>query len=177
MRYLFSCQCGQKHSVETHQAGQMIRCSCGKQIELPTMRQILQLEQEANATPTRKRSSWNVRRRLTVLGVVSLMVSLALGITVWLLWPSPPVRVYNATKVHQDTMALTPLQSMKLWEMVIHVPLGRLNSKTASPEMLAAYQQKRARGESFAVVAAVMGVVALGMLVGAMMVPSSRPMD
>ena len=42
-RYLLPCSCGQLISIDTIQAGQEVRCSCGKAQLVPTLREIRQL--------------------------------------------------------------------------------------------------------------------------------------
>jgi hypothetical protein len=174
MRYLFPCRCGQKHPVETRQAGQTIRCSCGVRLEVPTLRKILLLEKEVTHPQPQRPSRGGLKYRLMMLGLVVLLLSIGLGAFIWTQWPSPPTRTYDAVSIHQETMSLTPLQSLQAWEMLLHSPLGKLRSQGPSPTMIVAYQQRRAELESLGVIAAVVGVVALGLLVGASMMPKPR---
>jgi ferric-dicitrate binding protein FerR (iron transport regulator) len=175
MRYLFPCRCGQKHPVQTHQAGQIIQCSCGARLEVPTLRKIVLLEKDATPTQTSKPSRGGVKRRLMVLGFVALMMAVVLGAFVWSRWPTPPASKYDSASIYRETMALTPLQSLQAWEMALRTPLGKLSARSASPAMMIAYQQKRAELESLAVIAAVLAVVALGLMVGAAMMPAGQP--
>ena len=36
----FPCSCGMDHPVALYQAGEILRCSCGRELELPTMRKL-----------------------------------------------------------------------------------------------------------------------------------------
>lgn len=49
MEYLLTCQCGKQHVVSKAQAGESISCSCGKQLEVPTLRGLNQLPVHAPA--------------------------------------------------------------------------------------------------------------------------------
>ncbi len=66
MKYLLNCSCGKSVPIETSQAGQAVACSCGKQLEAPTMRMIRQLEpaSEEGADRATKSGNWSILHRL-----------------------------------------------------------------------------------------------------------------
>lgn len=51
MGFLLTCQCGKQHVVNKTQAGESISCSCGKQLEIPTLRGLTRLPVHAPAGP------------------------------------------------------------------------------------------------------------------------------
>lgn len=81
MKYQLPCSCGKSIPIEVSQAGQMVHCSCGAQLEIPTMRLIRQLQPvEAEAPEVRpvRATRWSVASR--VLFVWGLAIS-ALGLS------------------------------------------------------------------------------------------------
>jgi hypothetical protein len=98
--YLLPCSCGQKLPVSVRHAGHMIRCACGAQLEVPTLRGLRQLE-PAEARPQAGRT-WGGRQQLafvlaTVAGA-SLVVAAYLAIQLPVI-PEPPAWV----EVDQNT--------------------------------------------------------------------------
>jgi hypothetical protein len=66
-------------------AGALIRCACGKELEVPTMQHVRQLKvapQEASKGPPA--SSWGNRQRVALIGATFLLLGLALS--GWNLW-------------------------------------------------------------------------------------------
>jgi hypothetical protein len=88
--YLLNCSCGQKVSVSKRQAGHSVRCSCGNELEVPTLRALAELERaDAGASPAATRA-WNDRQRLAfVLAAGSLGIGLLAGYFAVRLPPMP----------------------------------------------------------------------------------------
>lgn len=79
-RYLLPCPCGQSISIDTIQAGQEVRCSCGESQLAPTLREIRQLpEAEQAMTQVRLvKDPWSASR--TIVFAIGLVVTaLAMG--------------------------------------------------------------------------------------------------
>ena len=80
--YLLPCACGEKTPVTASQAGQSVHCSCGAQLEVPTLRGLRDLAQsdlargDSAARPTR---SWNNRHRVTFVCFVLGLIAFAIG--------------------------------------------------------------------------------------------------
>jgi hypothetical protein len=82
-RFLLPCACGQKHEVSSAQAGQRLTCSCGRQLDVPTLRELQSLERVDEKTPTMATARrWNARKGLVFLGLT--LVVIAVGGRVWL---------------------------------------------------------------------------------------------
>ncbi len=68
-QYLLPCPCGQTIPVEISQAGQLVTCvSCNEQIEVPTMREIRQLEPVESPADERSPTEWTTLRNLFFAG-------------------------------------------------------------------------------------------------------------
>jgi hypothetical protein len=71
--YLLPCTCGKKLGVTKSQAGQTVRCACGKELEVPTLRGLSALERVGTpgAAPNK---SWNNRHRVAFLLAIAALV-------------------------------------------------------------------------------------------------------
>ncbi len=70
-QYLLPCSCGASTPVTKVQAGQTIACRCGRELEVPTLHGIGQLEPVEPDEPVRRRQArWDRRRGLILLGLV-----------------------------------------------------------------------------------------------------------
>jgi hypothetical protein len=56
--YLLPCSCGQKTAVSVAQAGGQVLCVCGKNLQVPTLRGLRELEIAAVAPPEKK-AGWS----------------------------------------------------------------------------------------------------------------------
>ncbi|MCA9122820.1 MAG: hypothetical protein H6822_36710 [Planctomycetaceae bacterium] len=74
-KYLLPCECGKGIAVDIKQAGQQIACECGKVLEVPTLRGVLDLEPVPEATTQLPPASvWNPARGMTFAGSFALVV-------------------------------------------------------------------------------------------------------
>jgi hypothetical protein len=73
MKYLLPCPaCGQKLAVSSAQSGQSVLCSCGRSQDVPTLRDLRQLEQATDGDAPQ--SSWNRRKGLVFLGCTIMAI-------------------------------------------------------------------------------------------------------
>ena len=83
--------------VTTSQAGQTVPCSCGVQLEVPTLRGLRQLP--AGEAPFDSPSSrWENRQRAIFTLVLISLAALALGSYLWMRLPAPAV-IYSAEQI------------------------------------------------------------------------------
>jgi hypothetical protein len=79
--YLLSCNCGRSVEVSTSMAGEAVRCVCGSELMVPTLRGLRQVPEARLSAQdkTRVARAWTDRHRVTfVLTVIALgAVSLA----------------------------------------------------------------------------------------------------
>jgi len=104
--YLFPCGCGREHPVVEAQAGQRVVCSCGAELEVPTLLGLRRLRQaEAPTEPSGGQRNWGTRQRLLVVGGVTVLVGLALA--GWFAARCPRM---------VEVQAFPPLATLELWE-------------------------------------------------------------
>lgn len=91
--YLLPCQCGKKTQVDSSQAGLNVRCACGAELTVPTMRGLAALERvEAapRATAAEPAANWETRQGIVFLGsTIALITALAAFCVWWFRMPEP----------------------------------------------------------------------------------------
>lgn len=93
-KYLIQCECGQTIPVEVRQAGTTVGCSCGKINSIPPLRQLRELPQASDSTPSPPRpATWGLRQGIALLGGVTAAALAGWG--VWLGSRIPPVDTYD----------------------------------------------------------------------------------
>jgi hypothetical protein len=106
-RYLLPCACGERIPIEAIQAGEIVRCDCGADVEVPSMQVVTALE-EAPPEPIPERgfaAPWDTRRARVFLGLAVCVGGLALG------------GYFHATRPKLTGIeSLTPLQTWRLWQ-------------------------------------------------------------
>ena len=82
-RYLLPCPCGQSISINTIQAGQEVRCSCGQSQLAPTLREIRQLPEVEPAITQLQlvKEPWSVNRTI-VFAVGLIVIVLSVGVAI-----------------------------------------------------------------------------------------------
>jgi hypothetical protein len=113
-KYLLPCSCGQKVSVERRQAGSSVICSCGKELEIPTIRNFAHLEKVESETESLP-PLWGLRQGLVFLGLVIALPALAYAGYVYSQLNTLETDFLQI--VGQSTMDFTPAQSVMLWNM------------------------------------------------------------
>ena len=102
--FLLPCSCGAKIAVEPRQAGQTVRCDCGKSLTVPTMLEMAKLER-AEAAEDRAQGKnpldWGVPQILIVLGIVALLVAGAFAAIAVHLRPPPRIGDLNPETVQR----------------------------------------------------------------------------
>jgi hypothetical protein len=79
MKYLLPCKCGHRTEVDGGQAGQRIVCACGAPLDVPTMRELRNLDPVE--LPTRRKAPWTrLQGVLFVVGMLVLSVCIGVGI-------------------------------------------------------------------------------------------------
>ena len=75
--YLLPCDCGREIPIESRQAGETVRCECGRTCAVPTMREVQNLRPApvSGAAPMAARPAWGNSQRLLVAGLVVLLLA------------------------------------------------------------------------------------------------------
>lgn len=120
--YMVSCSCGGQLAVEPGQAGETLRCECGRQVAVPTLRRLRELpradEARGEASDTAATdSAWGVRQGVITVLVIAAVGSLAAaGVS---RWQEPTMPTFNPagwtelmdTKISE----LTPEAAWQAW--------------------------------------------------------------
>lgn len=121
MMYLLPCPaCNSRLPVETGQAGQTIRCSCGNSVEVPSIRRLRALEQIADERPAAP--TWTKRKGLLFLGASMSTGALVAAAAVLALRPTLgddggfKINV-NEEAIRSEVAALPPLESIQRFQM------------------------------------------------------------
>lgn len=113
--YWLPCRCGRKVVIEPRQAGQRVACGCGRELDVPQLRKILRLERAIRSSNTGARA-WGGGQRLLFSG--GLLLFLATIAAAWLAWSWPARPPSLSELMEKETLALNPLRSLELWEML-----------------------------------------------------------
>jgi len=121
MKYLLPCPaCNSRLPVETGQAGQTIRCSCGNSLEVPSIRGLRALVQVAEERPTA--ASWTKRKGLLFLGAAVSIGALVAAAAVVAFRPNVnddgafKIQI-NEQAIGSEVAALSPVESIERFQM------------------------------------------------------------
>ena len=136
--YLLPCSCGKSIPIDTSQAGQEVRCSCGQSQEVPTLRGIRQLLQAEQAVTQQHRvkKPWSNKR--TIWFAVGL-TTIAVGISGMLIVGVEISKVFNPG----DGIRLPTKKEMKSYEEEIS---GKMISRMTPEETYAQFSQTKEMG-------------------------------
>jgi hypothetical protein len=129
MKYLLVCpSCGTTTPVGTGQAGQSVECTCGKTLDVPSIRGLQKLTSVPDEQPAAR--AWSRRQGLAFLGcaIAGLAVVGAIGI---LLFRPAPVDArefsvpVDTEAISKEVNAYSPAEGFRRFE-TIEVPLPSL---------------------------------------------------
>jgi hypothetical protein len=116
--YLLDCQCGQRLPVEIGQAGGRITCSCGKAVDVPTLRNLRHLPTADVHTDQAKKiaAPWNKRKGAIAACLIVTSVLVAVGI--WNRFTQPSIPKFDPAarlrSVEQHLNSITPADAFIL---------------------------------------------------------------
>lgn len=172
--YLLPCSCGKKIEVDAGQSGLNIRCSCGAELTVPTLRGLSQLER-ASAPPAGRadvapESTWGARQALVFLGLVILLgASLPAALT-WYTYPQPPrLRDDFAELNREDIDQATLIQTWELWK-----ELRKDFSDEAEIPLMYAYNESEKNARTRLIFMGVVGGAGLLMAIVGLLIPATR---
>lgn len=133
--YLLPCTCGQKTVVSTARAGETVRCACGAELQVPTMRALAALER-ADATsggPAKRRArAWEDRHRAAFLFVLGSLVCLGVAAYLWITLPVV-IPTLNPEEIAQAVKNATPAEAFFVYEEMkkgLQEPIADPNEKS-----------------------------------------------
>ena len=113
--FQLSCDCGQSVSVMASQAGQTVRCPCGAQLEVPTLRGLQALPPADATAAAKRRATWENRQRaifsLTLISISALLLG-------GYLWMNIPAVRRHATpeQIKEIFAAGTPVEIYEVFQ-------------------------------------------------------------
>lgn len=123
VRYRLPCRCGQTVLVERSQAGLTVTCSCGAQLEVPTIRGLAQLE-SLQSSPDKL--GWTAQYGLLLIG--ALIALLAGGAVGWRVVKQGP-DLYSEESIDafvneaaMKTDRMTPGEVVLQWQALRELP-------------------------------------------------------
>lgn len=134
--YLLPCQCGKKIEVDANQSGLAVRCQCGTEQMVPTLRGLTSLERAAPPAATAagtaagggSRPGWGMRQGLVFLGLVIIAGSLLVWLFLWYGMPEPITLKDNFRELNREYIEhLTPETLLAEWD--------RYRKSIAEPEL------------------------------------------
>ncbi|MBN2023363.1 MAG: hypothetical protein JW809_11295 [Pirellulales bacterium] len=173
-QYRLPCPCGSFVLVDPRQAGQTVRCECGRTLDVPTMRAIGELEPVVLAQDAARHPLvWGVRQRVLLAGWVLVLASVGTLLYFWLLTkPESPARFFAPERIQRGTERLTLVETFMLWERLQQEALARQHPDLAEyAKALLAYRIRMGVTSVFLAI----GVLTL---LGALFIPKpSAPSD
>jgi hypothetical protein len=110
-QYVLPCQCGRSLEVGTGQAGRTVRCECGTELEVPSIRGLEHLQR---ATPEQVESKWGARQGVLFVGL--LLMALGFGAGIFFQLRRPKLDDYATIRAEVDAW---PVEQQRMyWEYV-----------------------------------------------------------
>lgn len=127
-RYLLPCECGATTPIEVNQAGSSVVCSCGKTLEVPSLRAVRQLTPCGDSMDKRE-STWNpAAGMIFVSGVAIALVGASVAFFMHMNslqavnFVPPPESEVAAWVAEVDTAS--PEELFEMWNYSRHMGLG-----------------------------------------------------
>ncbi len=165
MAYLLPCpQCGRNLVVTTGEAGGRVRCECGSQVDVPTVRGLRELA-TAPAPTAEATSSWTARHSLIFLGVLTMLAGVAFG----LFLHYRAARLLPQSTFADDIRNMPAEDTWTLWSQYFRGRVGRWQPLKGEKQLsdLKAYEEMKRWeliGYGFAGLGVVLAVIGLTML-------------
>ena len=171
-QYLFPCDCGRKLTVDTFQAGEKITCECGKEIELPSLREMRMLEPaEAEKPKQASRPSWGMPDKLLMTGIILIGCGAIGAGLLWHFWPiTPPEWEVDLEVIQEYTQKMSLQESMKMWDE----RLGKEKWEREDHPYVIYYRVESEAFTRWLIVAAVVAGIGVVLMILSMVVPSGR---
>jgi hypothetical protein len=119
VQYLLPCPCGQQIVVEPRQAGEMIPCSCGAAVQVPTLLEMTGLEPAASE-PVAQRAppAWGLKQQLRLVGSIVVLAGCVGAVWLYIERPISRFDMITPEQIQETARNLTPSRSWETWEMM-----------------------------------------------------------
>jgi hypothetical protein len=133
--FLLPCACGQTTIVSPAQAGQSVRCVCGAQLEVPTLRGLRQLAPATPAGGKGKTYAWSNRHRFAF---ALILVSFACLVGAGYMVPQvpPAIRVPTPAEIEAHFASSPPAQVLQTYQVL-------KSGLSATPPQFATDEQRK----------------------------------
>ena len=146
-KYLLTCSCGNMLPVDVGQAGGQLVCSCGRTIDVPTLRNLRHLPPVTTAEP-KPAATWSVRKG--VITVFLIPAGLLAAVALWHRLTEPKLPEFqpqaHAESVEKHFDQVTPVDAWKSW-IVHYRPLAERGftplERSDAPQIRDAIAQSR----------------------------------
>ena len=171
MPYQLNCPCGAKHLVTNSQAGQKLDCTCGKSLDIPTLRGLKDLPVVDQLDSEGKRAIDDPDRRRPSLMIGAMFAIIFLAIPTAVFFAYQRLAMDTSLSEQSDRSAAftqidasTPAELSSIWYEFSTVSLGTPSKPTFYYVQSTA--RRRERNAAIAVAVAVLaGIVAAGISV------------
>jgi hypothetical protein len=163
--YLVPCRCGQKIPVEKAQAGEILRCACGKKVEIPTLMGLKSLQRTADAPAVRStqspasaksaradrsrrisqpasRSGWGAWERVAFLGALVTVVALIAVGFILRRWPIAPYSDIDPHLIRDSVLRASPADTWTLWFDLQAIGLSEVHPRVQAGYAMAIEQSR-----------------------------------
>lgn len=173
--YYLLCGCGNKVEVDAGQSGLSVRCSCGAELPVPTMRGLSQLERVEAPAETKSaaapQAEWGVRQGIIFLGLVILLGALLPGLFLWYSYPQRP-QLFRTDFQELNAEAIQQASLPETWELWKELRQG-FEKQGEHPHMqMYVIVEKQARERLIAI--AIVGAIGLAVTIGGIFIRPAR---
>jgi hypothetical protein len=168
-KYLLPCSCGKKIAVEPRQAGQAVRCACGKSVTAPTLLQLTHLERAEAVVASGVEAeppTWGMPQRLLLVGAFVLLAVLIGAVFVVRSRPEPLFTSSTSELVHREVE-----QWPASWVLGQFWQIQEKGIDWGARSTRERYDQALARYHLWLGASLVFGLLGVGLLVGGIAYP------
>jgi hypothetical protein len=113
-RFLLPCECGQAIVVERPQAGTSVTCTCGKSLEVPTIRGFAKLAPASDQVEASLPPIWGLRQGLVFLGLV---IAVPAFVFTGFIYLNLPKLTEHYQLLEREIEQLPPQHTWAVWKM------------------------------------------------------------
>jgi hypothetical protein len=119
VKYVLPCPCGVQTNVEPRQAGQIILCSCGAPLQVPTLLDMTALEPASvDLAPESAPEVWGSGDRLRLIGAMLVLAALIGGLWLYFARPISRFNLIDPEQIRQNAQKLPASQTWALWQQM-----------------------------------------------------------
>lgn len=180
-KYLVPCECGLQLVVAASQAGQSLRCVCGRTVLLPTLlelRKFPRVQEEVVGGPS---SGWGIPQRLISIGSLILLGALVwLGVLWFVLWPEKPtvpepIRWQTPPPAGKEKPMLKTTEELTLLESYLAWQSLPRELEVLSDAPMSQYRKELAAAKNWSIVGGVVALLGVLCMVSGWLVGQQKP--